>query len=185
MEPPPDRGLSSVVGTVALVAIVVALAAGVLAAGTAMSATSNPPPAATLEIADTRAACHGCGPADQVVRLSHHSGDTLVLSEIELLVSVPDRRRARLVDLPLPTNCLSDDHVEGPDLFDGRCGRVGGALTAVGSVSDGTWRAGQTARFRIQKGAVRLDSGDRLTVSIVHTPSGSTVAERTVTVRSA
>jgi flagellin-like protein len=184
MTPRSDRGLSSVVGTVTLVALVVVLATGVLAAGIAMGSLGNPPPVATIEAATTTAACAGCGPDDQVVRLHHRNGDPLPMADVALVVSVPDRDSARLVDLPLSTNCVRDSHVEGPDLFDGRCGRVGGSLTAVGSNADRSWRAGETVRFRLQKRAVRLASGDEVTVSVVHTPSGSVVAERSVTVQS-
>lgn len=183
MARPANRGLSSVVGTVTLVALVVLLATGVLAAGMAMASLSDPPPAATIEAEAATAACVGCGPADQVVRLSHRNGDPLPMADLEFVVAVPDRNPARLVDLPLPTNCLRDGHVEGPDLFDGRCGRVGGSLTAVGSDADGTWSAGEAVRFRLQKSAVRLSPDDDVTVRIVHTPSDSVVTERTVSVR--
>lgn len=179
-----NRGLSSVVGTAALVALVVVLATGVLAAGMAMASLGEPPPAATIEAEPTTAACAGCGPADQVVRLHHRNGDPLPMVDVALFVSVPAHDSTRLVDLPLSTNCIRDSHVEGPDLFDGRCGRVGGSLTAVGSDADGVWRAGETVRFRLQKGAVRLVPGDDVTVSVVHTPSDSVVAERTVRVQS-
>ncbi|MEF8785079.1 MAG: type IV pilin [Haloarculaceae archaeon] len=183
MTPHSDRGLSSVAGTVTLVALVVVLATGVLAAGMAMASLDDPPPVATTEAATTTAACGGCGPDDQVVRLYHRNGDPLPMADVALAVSVPGREPARLVDLPLSTNCLRDSHVEGPDLFDGRCGRVGGSLTSVGADSDGVWRAGEAVHFRLQKRAVRLAPGDEVTVSVVHTPSGSVIDERAVRVR--
>jgi flagellin-like protein len=183
MTPQPDRGLSSVVGTVTLVALVVVLATGVLAAGMAMATFGDPQPVATVEAATTTAACGGCGPDDQVVRLRHRNGDPLPMADLEFIVSVPGRESARLVDLPLSTNCVRDTHVEGPDLFDGRCGRVGGSLTSVGADSDGVWRAGETVRFRLQKRAIRLAPGDEVTVSVVHTPSGSVVAERVIPIK--
>ncbi|WP_340100133.1 type IV pilin N-terminal domain-containing protein [Salinibaculum salinum] len=183
MTPQSDRGLSSVVGTITLVALVVVLATGVLAAGMAMASLGDPQPVATIEAATTTAACAGCGPDDQVVRLRHRNGDPLPMADLEFIVSVPGRESARLVDLPLSTNCIRDGHVEGPDLFDGRCGRVGGSLTSVGADSDGTWRAGETVHFRIQKRAVRLAPGDDVTVRVVHEPSDSVVVECAVRVR--
>lgn len=178
-----NRGLSSVVGILGLVALVVVLATGVLTAGMAMATLGDPPPAATIGAEATTAACHGCGPNDQVVRLHHRNGDPLPMGDVALVVSVPAHDPARLVDLPLPTNCLRDSHVEGPDLFDGRCGRVGGSLTAVGSDTTGSWRAGETVHFRLQKSAVRLAPGNDVTVRVVHTPSDSVIAECLVSVQ--
>jgi FlaG/FlaF family flagellin (archaellin) len=182
MATPPERAVTSMVGVVTLVALVALLATGVLAAGMAMASLGGPPPSATIDAADTTAACVGCGPRDQVLRLTHRGGDPLSMADIELVVTVPDRGSARLVDLPLDANCLRDAHVEGPDRFDGRCGRVAGPLTGVGADADGTWSAGETVSFRLRKGAVRLDGGDEVTVRVVHTPSGTTVAERTSSV---
>jgi flagellin-like protein len=176
-----DRGVSSVVGTVTVVALVVVLATGVLAAGLAMGSLGAPP-TATIEADDTTAACPGCGPRDQTIELTHRGGDPLAVDELELVVVAPGHDPARVVDLPLSNNCLGDSHVEGPDLFDGRCGRVAGPLTTVGADDDGTWSAGETATLRLRKGAVRLDDGEGVTVRVVHGPSGSVVAERTVAV---
>ena len=183
MERLQDRGVSSVAGVVALVALVVVLSTGVLAAGMAMGALGDPAPTATIEAAETRAACVGCGPADQRIRLHHRGGDTLAMEELELVVDAPGHDRTRLVDLPLDSNCLRDSYVAGPDLLDGRCGRVSGSLTAVGTDSDGGWSAGETIEFRLRKSAVRLTPGESVTVRVVHTPSGSLLTERSVAVR--
>jgi FlaG/FlaF family flagellin (archaellin) len=180
MDSSTDRALSSVVGVVTLVALVVVLATGVLAGGMAMASLGDPPPSATVAAEDTTAACVGCGSSDQRLRLTHRSGDELPMTEIELVLVAPGHDPARVVDLPLSNNCLGDGHVEGPDIFDGRCGRVAGPLTAVGTDSDGTWSAGETLVVRLRKGAVRLADGDEVTVRVVHAPSGSVVTERTV-----
>lgn len=178
------RGVSAVVGTVVLTALVAVLAMGVFATGTAVEALDDPPQSVVAEAADVTAGCAGCGPDDQVLRLSHHGGDAVPLDDVALAVEIPGRDlRTRLVDLPLPTNCLSDAHVEGPDLFDGRCSRVSGSLTAVGADDDGVWSAGETVAVRLRKSAVRLDPGDDVVVRLVHTPSGTTVTERTAAVR--
>ena len=181
MVPSTDRALSSLVGVAALVALVVVLASGVLAAGLAMGSLGAPP-SATVDAEPIPAACVGCGPDDQRVRLIHRGGEDLPMAETELVVVAPGHDPARLVDLPLSANCLGDGHVEGPDIFDGRCGRLAGPLTTVGAESDGTWSAGETVVVRLRKGAVRLDSGEEVTVRVVHAPSGHVVAERTVTV---
>lgn len=177
----PDRGLSSVVGTVTVVALVVALATGVLAAGLAMGSLGSPP-TATIEAEDTTAACPGCGPHDQTIELTHRGGDSLAVADLALVVVAPGHDPTRVVDLPLSGNCLGDSHVEGPDVFDGRCGRVAGPLTMVGDDADGTWSAGETAVVRLRKGAVKLDDGEEVSVRVVYVPSGSVVAERTVDV---
>lgn len=179
------RAVSPVVGTVLSIALVAVLATGVLAAGTAIGSLGEPPPAVVADGDSLTAACVGCSPHDQVVHLRHVSGGTVEMSDVAVVVSVPAHdKRGRLVDLPLGTNCLRDSHVELDDLFDGRCGRVGGALTAVGSNDDGVWRAGETLSVRLKKSAVRLDPGEDVTVKLVHTPSGSPVTtERLSAVR--
>lgn len=177
------RAVTALVAMVLLIALVVVLAAGVYAAGTAVESLDDPPPSVVAEAEDVTAACAGCGPDDQVVRLSHSGGDAVSLDAVTLAVTLPGHdRRARVVDLPLPTNCLPDDHVEGPDLFDGRCGRVSGSLTAVGADDDGVWSAGETLSVRLRKSAVHLDPGDEVVVRLVHTPSGTVVTERTAAV---
>ena len=182
MDGTSERGLSSVVGTVTVVALVVVLATGVLAAGLAMGSLGTAPPTATIAASDVTAACPGCGLHDQTIELTHRGGDPLAVDELELVVVAPGHDPARVVDLPLSGNCLGDSHVEGPDIFDGRCGRVAGPLTSVGDDADGTWSAGETATFRLRKGAVRLDDGEEVTVRVVHGPSGSVVAKRTAAV---
>lgn len=177
-----ERAVSPVVGTVAVVALVVTLAAGVFAAGLAMDSLGGSPPNARIAAADLPAACTGCGPSDQVVRLTHRGGNPIPVEEVELAVRIPaSNQQARLVNLPLATNCLPDGHVEGTDIFDGGCGRVGGPVTAVGPDSDGVWSAGETVRFRLKKAAVRLAPGDEVAVRVVHAPSGTTVVTATAT----
>lgn len=182
-----DRALSPVVGTVLLVGVATVLAtvlaAGVLGAG-ATGSLQGPPPSVVAEAGTVRAACVGCGPDDQVIRLRHRTGDGVIVAEMSVVVDLPARGvRARLTDLPLPTNCLGDGHVDGPDVFDGRCGRVGGALTAVGSDADGRWTAGESLRVRLRKRAVRLRAGEEVVVSVRHVPSGAVIARERLTVR--
>ncbi len=178
-----SRGVSAVVGTVLLVALVAVLATGVFAAGSAVESLDDPPPSAVITGDDIVAACSGCGWTDQVVRLRHRSGDAVGLSETAVFVAVPSRDlEGRLVDLPLATNCLGDAHVEGTDLFDGRCGRVGGVLTDVGTADDGRWHAGESIMFRLRKGSVRLSPGDEVTVRVLHTPSGTVVSSNRLSV---
>jgi flagellin-like protein len=175
------RAVSPVVGTVLLLGVVVVLATGVLATAAAVDSLDDPPPTVVSEAGDLRAACDGCGSSDQVLRLRHRSGDAVDLADTALVVSLPGRDEStRLVDLPLPTNCLRDSHVEGPDIFDGRCGRVIGSLTAVGEDADGVWSAGDTLAVRLKKGAIRLAPGDTLTVELRHAPSGTVVTSATM-----
>ena len=177
------RGVSAVVGTVVLIALVTVLATGVLAAGTAMESLANPPPTVVSDGASVTAACPGCGSADQVIRLRHRSGDDVPMDGVAVEVAVPDSdQTGRLVDLPLSGNCLRDSHVEGTDLFDGRCGRVAGSLTAVGETSDGVWQAGETLSVRLKKSAVRLVPGDVVTVTVWHTPTNTVVTSERLSV---
>jgi flagellin-like protein len=173
------RGVSPVVGTVLLVALVAVLATGVLAAGAALESLDDPPPSVVTEGKPIPAACDGCGPSDQVLRLQHAGGDAVEMSNVAVVVVVPAHDlRGRLVDLPVETNCLGDAHVAATDIFDGRCGRVGGTLTAVGTDADGVWHAGETLRVRLRKSAVRLTPGEEVTVAVVDTASGGTVTRQ-------
>jgi FlaG/FlaF family flagellin (archaellin) len=174
----PERAVSSVVGTVLLIALAAVLATGVLAAGSAMNSLADPPPTVVVDADEISAACAGCGPRDQVVRLTHQSGDAVSMADSSIVVSVPTREQTgRLVALPLALNCLRDSHVDGTDLFDGRCGRVSGAVTAVGTDADGVWRAGESLSFRLRKSAVRLAPDDDVVVRLRHVPSGTVVTE--------
>ncbi|MGB4579751.1 MAG: hypothetical protein WBH94_08285, partial [Methanoculleus sp.] len=53
------------------------------------------------------------------------------------------------------------------------------------TAKDKNWRFGQTIMYGDGLGGITVSPGDRVTVSIVHTPSGQTMFTKTVTVKGA
>lgn len=115
------------------------------------------------------------------VNITHLAGDTLSASDLEIAVDAQDAcgKSGRLVNLPasggdpVPTS----EYVRGDDVFDNSYNSVGGPIGQAG----GQWQAGETATFRIAKTECRLNAGDEITVSVVHTPTNSIVIEKTLT----
>ncbi|MGB4051080.1 MAG: hypothetical protein WBK56_02390, partial [Methanoculleus sp.] len=53
------------------------------------------------------------------------------------------------------------------------------------TADDPNWHFGQTIMYGDGLGGITVSPGDRVTVSIVHTPSGQTMFTKTVTVKGA
>lgn len=181
-----SRAVSSVLSTVLLVAVVVVLAATVsvfvLDIGDGVESEA---PVVSQSSGELRA--DAAGSDDQTVRLTHQVGDTLRVRNLEIAV---DAERAcgksgRLVNLPAPGGDPqpTSTYVRGDDLFDNSANSVTGPIGEDGVTVDGTWSAGETATFRIANGACSLSPGERITVRVVHTPSGAVLIEQVLTAR--
>jgi len=174
-----DRGVSSVIGVVLVVAITVVLAAAVgafvLGVGTD---TQEPVP----QIANAEATLLADDPStgnDQQIRLTHRGGDAVEVSELEVVVRFSEHsERSRLVTLPTETIGAGD--YEGDDVWDGSTGGIGGELDDV-PPEESSWQSGEALVFRIASGDVSLNPGERVTVTVVHEPSGKVLLERTLT----
>ena len=177
-RPDADRATTPVVGVVILVALAVLLGASVStgAFGVA-SRLSQPAPTvahstATFETGPST----GCG--DNQVRVVHDGGDPVPVADLALVVRVPaSDARARLVEFPLAGTQLQDENVVDDDrnLVYDNC--VGGVLADGGQ----EWVAGTALAIELNAGGETIAPGERIAVTVVHTPSKSTIVETRVT----
>lgn len=115
------------------------------------------------------------------VKITHIAGDTLSASNLEIAVNARDAcgKSGRLVNLPasggdpVPTS----EYVHGDDIFDNSYNSVGGPIGVAG----GQWQAGETAIFRLASSECELNSGESITVRVVHTPTNSVVINQILT----
>jgi flagellin-like protein len=173
-----DRGASSVIGVVLMVAVTIVLAAAVGAFVLDVHSTrASPPQIANADAELTNV--HGSS-TDQTVRITHRGGDTVDVADLEIVVSFSNSsKRSRLVGIP--TDTIDPADYEGDDVWDGSGDGIGGAIaTDEPAGSDGEWSSGEAIAFRIAKGNVELYQGDTVTVRIVHEPSGTVLIERTI-----
>jgi flagellin-like protein len=173
-----DRGQSEVLGEVLLVGVAVVVAAvlslGALGFG---EDVRDPAPVVAESSGDLRA--FDGGTDNQRVRIYHEAGDPVRSENVEIAV---DARAAcgkagRIVDLP--TKTLSPENLRGDTvMFDQSGDGFEGALETE------QFTAGDRIEFRLKKedgnGCV-LDPGDRITVRVVHTPSGAVLIEERLT----
>lgn len=168
------------IGVILVVALVVVLAGvvGAYALGLADD-LKNPAP----NVAESEGELVAGG-SDQFVRIEHVAGDSVRVSEIEIVVDATDAcgKRSRLVELP--TNTIgnfsySPKNYEGADIFDDYSPDDG----ELEESADGIWTAGETIQFRLASShdECPTDSGETLTVEIVHVPSNTIIVETTLT----
>ncbi|SEN47660.1 flagellin (archaellin), FlaG/FlaF family [Halorientalis persicus] len=177
--PRSSRAVTPVVSNVLLVATVVVLAAtiSVLALGFTEETTETGP--VVGESSGNLVTQEGYDGG--IVRLNHIAGDTLTVSNLEIVVDAQDAcdKTGRLVNLPasggdpVPTSKF----VRGDDVFDNSYNSVGGPI----GEARGEWEAGETATFRLAKSECQLDNGDEIIVRVVHTPTNSVVIKETLT----
>lgn len=179
-----SRAVSSVIGVVLMVGVVVILASvvGVFALGTTEN-IKEPAPTVGQTSGEFEP-----GPNKQVVRITHIAGDTINVENIEIIVRASGSEvntEARLVNLPgdgFFTRSLDDSNIEGnEDLID----QSYQSARIVVVEDSNSWSAGQTIEFRVNSGAADFtddptyDDADELEVIIVHTPSNSIISEYT------
>lgn len=154
--PPGRRAVSPVVGTVALVAVVVVLAAAV---GTAALGVATPEPAPTASVGVVAT-------DDGRVTLTHRGGATLSAAALRVRIAVDGEPLAHQPPVP----------------FVGAPGYRGAPTGPFNAASDGTWTAGERATVRVAgTNAPALTAGARLTVRLWS--DGGPVARATTTVR--
>lgn len=180
---PGCRAVTPVVGVVILVALTVVLAAMVSAAALAYAdELADPAPTVARSSGEyDRYATGGGRYTEQVVRITHEAGDTLTVANLELVVDACGRT-GRLVNLPVD----GDDprpatrYVRGEDVFDNSYGAIEGPIGTGDVDDDGEWSAGETTQFRLATGECALESGDSITVRVVHTPTGSVLIAESI-----
>ena len=185
-DSPDGRALTPVVGVVLLLGLTLVLAAtlSATALGYADELTGAAPTVSQSSGTYERYAGGGGRYTEQVVRITHEGGDTLTVADIELVVDASGAcgKTGRLVNLPAE----GDDprptsrYVRGDDIFDNAANSVEGPIGTGDVDDDGEWSAGETAQFRLSTSECRVDSGEWVTVRIVHEPTGAVVVSQRV-----
>ncbi|OYR55263.1 hypothetical protein DJ73_02625 [Halorubrum sp. Ea1] len=174
------RAVSSVIATILMVAIVVVLAATISAFALGFADEAIQP--APIVGQSSGELVTQDGNAGGKVRITHIAGDTLSASNLEIAVNAREAcgKSGRLVNLPasggdpVPTS----EYVRGDDIFDNSYNSVSGPI----GEADGQWQAGETVTFRLASSECELNSGERITVRVVHMPTNSVVIEQPLTV---
>lgn len=193
-----DKGVSSAIATVLMVAIVVVLSATVSVSFFDVAEDVNEP---APNVADTTGEfVPGSGGDEQVVRITHIAGDSIDIENIEIIVRASGPgddlpTEARLVNLPGDNGkfypALPNENIEGnDDLITQNSGLFGRPPDKIIIKEDSNvWSAGNTIQFAINSGGADFrdsaqgdpNEADELEVIIVHTPSNSILAEHTFT----
>jgi len=189
------RGVSPVVSTILVVAIVVILAATISVTVLDTTADINEPTPNVAETTGEFTTANGEAGDEQVVQVTHVAGDDVDVEDLEIIVqaSGPDNdlpSEARLVNLPgdgIWSFTIDAENIEGDDdLIDTSSSGTSRIIVVDDS---NVWSAGDTIQFRIGvAGADFRDpprdpnpEADELEVTIVHTPSDAIIFEDTFT----
>ena len=163
-----QRGVSSVVATVLLIAVVlvIAVAAGNFALQFADS-TQEPAPQVHASMTPIEA-------SNGYLNVTKNGGDELRVSELEIQIrNVSGGGTVRLVNLPATGGSLNGTTLEGDS---GMVTNASGVIVSPdGNVE---WTAGDEIGVELPN----VDAGDRLVVRIIHPETDSIVWEATVTV---
>lgn len=173
------RGVSSVIGTILLVAVVVLLAVTVtiFALGFTERTTEVGP---TIGESTGTLESNGAGSDNGFVRITHLAGDTVSVSDLEIAVDATAAcgKRGRLVELPADTRTgIDPSNVEGDNLFDGSPPQFVGGTNAL---HESALSAGETLQFRIPNSKCSVAEGEEVVVSLVHVPTNTVLVEETV-----
>lgn len=162
-----DRGVSPVIGVILMVAITVILAAVigafVLGLGNDLGNSSSPQLSASTSAASDFA---GDGAAFYI---SHDTGDELEMNDVRVVVRETDGSAVATLQADKSWTGGAGDEV---------------ALTLDGATpaSGATFGAGSTITISESAGSNNnIASSTDYTIQVIHTPSGSTVSETTVT----
>nr|WP_240938306.1 type IV pilin [Haloarcula rubripromontorii] len=180
------RAVSSVISVILLVAVTVVLAAVLSVATLGLAEKLDDTAPVVGQSAGEFAAQDGFDGG--IVRITHVAGDVVRVAEIEVAVSAEcsgdgAEKNGRLVDLPAKSGDRpQSDNIEGDDIFD----ESTGSLTERGADDTGAlvtdeFRPGDVIVFRIAGGDCDLQSGDTVTVRVVHTPSNAVIIRQQLT----
>lgn len=175
-----ERAISSTVGTVLMVAVLVTLASVVAVSMTSLAQETPEeagPYAATRIDADIATSgnwinqCKNAGGGESgLVTLEHSGGESIPIDQLEIHVEA-EGHVAKMQSLPTefkPTGTWFDvvkaQHLEDPDNLISSPDPCFKGLLSKGSTSK-TWTTGETLGFRVNH--ADIDSGDTISVSIV------------------
>jgi hypothetical protein len=166
--------VSTTVGVALLVGLTVM--SSVVLVGAVAVAPVEPPPAAAV-VTDGAMEADEPGDDDQQVCLQNRGPEPLRIDAVQIRIRIPDAgRETTLVGLPPDWPALPEEGYRGDDLVDRRSYKFSGVF----GPSDGDtprWEATERGCLRIKHGGdgVRLDPGDRVTVTVVHQPTNGIV----------
>jgi FlaG/FlaF family flagellin (archaellin) len=118
----------------------------------------------------------------QTIEITHVAGDTVRLSNVEIVVDATAAcgRQARIVDLPLDgERYLHPDNVTGAAILS--TANRSAADYDPGALLAERFAAGETIGLRLAD-SCSLSPGDEVTVTVVHRPRASIVSRTTVVV---
>ena len=184
-----NRAVSPVVANILIVAIVVILAATISVFALGFVSEQNQPGPV---IGESNGALVGdeAGADDQIIRVTHVAGDTVDVSEMEIVVRACERT-TRVVNLPAPTARTASSPTYFP--FDGGNfegdedllteGTVGQSWSAgvIHEDTDNTFSSGRSFRLRINNGACSLNTGDQVRIQVIHTPTNTVMIRKQLT----
>jgi flagellin-like protein len=181
-----ERGVSPVISTILMVAIVVILAATISVMVLGFSEDlQNPAPVVGQSSGELEPVDGGDG---GIITVTHLSGDSVEVENIEIVVDATDAcgKRTRVVNLPAsfsrqsyPTSQFNSENFEGDDLL------AEGAIPWFGQeewnakllmdTADNTFNAGDSFQLRLASGRCDLEKGERVKIDIIHIPSNTII----------
>jgi FlaG/FlaF family flagellin (archaellin) len=164
-----------------MVAIVVVLAATVSVFALGFTDEANQPGPIVGQSSGTLVSQDGTDGG--IVRIQHIAGDTIQVSNMEIVVDATEAcgKQSRLVGLPATSgNAISDSNIEGDDIFDE--GSYNSDRTPdKNAIHESEYAAGDEIAFRIPSSDCPVDGGADVVVRVVHTPTNSVVVKETLT----
>jgi len=177
-----SRAVSPVIGNILLVAIVVILAATISVFVLGFADQVNQP--APIVGQSSGELAPQAGNDDGIIRITHVAGDTIRVSNMEVVVDASDAcgKQGRLVYLPVSPdgNNIDQSNIEGDDIFDQRAYGWDG-VPGPNAIHNSEYAPGDNIAFRITGGACSITQGDEIIVRVVHTEMGSVIIEETLT----
>jgi flagellin-like protein len=171
-----DRGISSVIATILMIVLVVALAAVVLSIFMGVAILpAKPPLAATIEGRALLMHETGMGSTSQIVEIFHRAGDPIPVKDISIMVAA--WRNGTMMKCETCTGfpstsfagkCTGDNIIDKSNL-----GKK--VLGELHSSSNGLWTPGEQIGLRLKLASggtgVNLKSGDVVETKIIYLPS--------------
>ncbi len=187
-----EKGVSSIPGSIFLIAITVICATLVTAISIGGQKSSNQKPPFVYAIKSRDIIAEGSGKtSDQIVELLHHGGDEVPIKDIRIKVEVYRnnelKRFCTLKNFPWePNKEISASNIEGDQMIDRRKGQ---SYLGELSSNDGVWSVGEKIGFRIKEDCtppnrgIELKVGDEVRVKIIHSPTSTIIVEKSMIVK--
>jgi flagellin-like protein len=195
-----DRAVTPVISTILLVAVVVIIAAtiSVLVLGFGEN-VQNPGPVVGQSTGELEPVD---GSSGGIITVTHVAGDPVEVENMEVIVDASDAcgKRTRMANLPAsfsgqyyPGRQLDESNFQGNEnlLAEGFLpqfdqekwdARLLMDTENDPTTVDNTFDAGDSFQLRIAKGGCNLDTGDQVSIFVVHTQSNSIILNKELTV---